>query len=199
LTENFFESAEPSCEEVPLDVVLKRFPEGKYEAEGLTLDRRKIEGEAILSHALPAIPVDLEAANDNSVTLNWGWPGEDPGLGECPFPEDANPFLEPELLVDLEDLFGFQLVVVRGEPEPLLELVVELRFDEAQERYGVDLPDGFLEPDAVYSWEVLAIGAGVDPESPHERDSELRGSQVIAESEFCTDASGQATGCPEGE
>lgn len=177
LTENFFESAEPSCEEVPLDVVLGRFPEGEYEAEGRTIDGQEIAGEAFLEHALPAIPVELEADNSASVALNWEWPGEDPGLGECPDDEGL-----AELLVEEGDLFGWQIVVVREDPEPLLELVVEL----GPEARTVDIPDGFIEPDALYKWEVIAIGAGVDPENPDVRDPDRKGNQVIAEDEFCT-------------
>ena len=38
LTELFFESSEPSLDEVPLAEFLARFPEGKYEFEGMTVD-----------------------------------------------------------------------------------------------------------------------------------------------------------------
>jgi hypothetical protein len=177
LTENFFESAEPSCEDVPLDVVLGRFPEGEYEAEGRTIDGQEMEGEAILKHALPAIPVGLEADNSASVMLNWEWPGDNPGLGECPDEDSV-----AELLVTTGDLFGFQVVVGRENPEPLLELVVEL----GPEARTVDIPDSFIEAGARYKWEVIAIGAGVDPES-EVIDPDRRGNQVIAEEEFCTE------------
>jgi hypothetical protein len=185
LTENFFESAEPSCEEVPLDVVLGRFPEGEYEAEGRTIDDVEISGDAILRHALPAIPVELEATNSASIALNWEWPGAD--LGECPDDEGL-----ADLLTTEADLFGFQIVVGREVPEPLLELVVELGPDART----VDLPDGFIEPGATYKWEVIAIGAGVDPET-EEVDPARKGNQVIAEDEFCTDANSAAIDCPE--
>lgn len=177
LTENFFESAEPSCEEVPLDVVLGRFPEGEYEAKGRTIDNEAIEGEALLTHALPAIPMNLVATNTASVALNWVWPGEDPGLGECPDEEGL-----AELLVTEDDLFGFQIVVGLEEPDPLIEFVVELAPSERE----VVIPDNFLEPNKTYKWEVIAIGAGVDPES-EEIDQTRRGNQVIAEDVFCTE------------
>ena len=188
LTENFFESAEPSCEEVPLDVVLERFPEGVYEVEGKTIDKQELESEAILTHGLPAIPVDLEAANTLPIELSWGWPGDTPGLGECPDELGLAEILQAE-----EDLFGFQIVVEREEPEPLLVLVVELGPDTR----SIDLPDGFIEPEARYKWEVVAIGAGVDPEEPDAFDTDRRGNQVIAEDEFCTDSSSNAVECPE--
>ena len=189
LTENFFESAEPSCEEVPLDVVLGRFPEGEYEAQGQTIDGEEISGAAVLTHDLPAIPAELEATNDASIALNWQWPG--PDLGNCPIEN-----LEVFLVTDEEGLFGFQIVVGREAPEPLLELVVELGPEGDNGQYSVDLPDGFIEPGATYKWEVIAIGAGVDPET-EEVDPARKGNQVIAEDEFCTDANSTAIDCPD--
>jgi len=60
LTELFFESAEPTFDELDPEVFFNRFPEGVYEWEGLTLDDEEIEGEAFLSHVIPAAPVVLE-------------------------------------------------------------------------------------------------------------------------------------------
>jgi len=51
LTELFFESAEPSPEEV-----LALFPAGVYEFEGRTVEGDELEGEATLSHELPPAP-----------------------------------------------------------------------------------------------------------------------------------------------
>lgn len=52
MTEFFFESAEPSFDELDPVVFFKRFPEGTYEIEGITLDNEEIEGEVELSHVL---------------------------------------------------------------------------------------------------------------------------------------------------
>ncbi len=57
LTELFFESAEPTFDELdPIDF-FKRFPEGWYEIEGITLDDEERENETYLSHVIPAAPV----------------------------------------------------------------------------------------------------------------------------------------------
>jgi hypothetical protein len=56
LTELFFESAEPTFDELDPAEFFERFPEGTYEAEGLTLDGEEIEGEWDLSHVIPARP-----------------------------------------------------------------------------------------------------------------------------------------------
>lgn len=54
LTEIFFESAEPTFDELdPLDF-FARFPAGEYEIEGKTLDGVEMESETELTHAMPA-------------------------------------------------------------------------------------------------------------------------------------------------
>ena len=56
LTEFFFESAEPTFDELdPVDF-FKRFPAGEYEIEGLTLEGEELESEVLLTHVLPAPP-----------------------------------------------------------------------------------------------------------------------------------------------
>ncbi len=54
LTEIFFESAEPTFDELPPEKFFRRFPEGIYEIEGLTLDRVELESETELTHVMPA-------------------------------------------------------------------------------------------------------------------------------------------------
>jgi hypothetical protein len=83
LTESFFESAEPTCAEQPLAEFLKRFPEGTYTFQGKTNDGENLEGEAFLSHALPAAPnisgFDGSAfAPGAPVVITWA-PGQDLG------------------------------------------------------------------------------------------------------------------------
>jgi hypothetical protein len=56
ITENFFESAEPSCGDQPLRAFLRRFPAGTYKFRGKTIEGESLKGEAELSHALPAAP-----------------------------------------------------------------------------------------------------------------------------------------------
>ncbi len=59
LAELFFESAEPTFGELdPIDF-FKRFPEGIYEIEGVTLDGEERENEVFLSHVIPAAPAGV--------------------------------------------------------------------------------------------------------------------------------------------
>jgi hypothetical protein len=57
LTQLFLESAEPSFDELAPAEFFRRFPEGTYEIEALSLEGEEIEGTAVLSHVLAA-PVD---------------------------------------------------------------------------------------------------------------------------------------------
>lgn len=57
LTELFFESAEPTFDELAPEVFFGRFPEGIYEFEGISLDGEELESEVRLTHLLPAPPV----------------------------------------------------------------------------------------------------------------------------------------------
>lgn len=57
LTEIFFESAEPTFDELPPAVFFGRFPEGTYEVAGITLEGDELESETEITHAMPAPPV----------------------------------------------------------------------------------------------------------------------------------------------
>ncbi len=59
ITELFFESAEPSFDEQPLEDLLALFPEGEYTFNGTTADGMPLTGSAPLTHALPPAPLLL--------------------------------------------------------------------------------------------------------------------------------------------
>lgn len=73
LTELFFEGAEPSLDEVPLEELLALFPEGEYEFSGKTVEEGKIAGTATLTHAIPAGPPNVSAVlgPGNSLIISW--------------------------------------------------------------------------------------------------------------------------------
>ena len=56
LTQLFFESAEPSFDELDPADFFRRFPEGKYEIEARAQEGGTIEGNAVLSHVMAAPP-----------------------------------------------------------------------------------------------------------------------------------------------
>jgi hypothetical protein len=72
MTELFFEGAEPSLADVPLEELLALFPEGRYQFDGKTVDGANIEGTGTLSHAIPAGPsVSAQVGPGNSLVISW--------------------------------------------------------------------------------------------------------------------------------
>ena len=59
LTQLFFESAEPSFDELNPADFFRRFPEGRYEIEGRAHGGGRIESTAVLSHVLAAPPENI--------------------------------------------------------------------------------------------------------------------------------------------
>jgi hypothetical protein len=56
VTEIFFESAEPTFDELSPEHFFRRFPEGIYEVEGITLEGEELESETEITHIIPAPP-----------------------------------------------------------------------------------------------------------------------------------------------
>jgi hypothetical protein len=71
LTELFFEGAEPSLDDYPLDRLLAQFPEGQYKFSGLTTDGTRIASSALLSHAVPDGPAVSSEVDDDTVVIRW--------------------------------------------------------------------------------------------------------------------------------
>ena len=85
LTEIFFESDEPSFDELSPTQFFNRFPAGIYEVEGITLEDEELEAEIRVSHVMPGPPGGIKVNGRNSavncdatlpvvsepVTLDW--------------------------------------------------------------------------------------------------------------------------------
>lgn len=71
MTELFFEGAEPSLDDVPLDTLLALFPEGKYTFTGTTVDGTRLASTARLTHAVPAGPKVSAEVKGDSVVIRW--------------------------------------------------------------------------------------------------------------------------------
>jgi len=69
LTELFFESAEPTFDELSPGKFFARFPEGDYEIEGKTLDGEEMESTVELTHVMPA-PAGGITLNGDPVNLD---------------------------------------------------------------------------------------------------------------------------------
>jgi hypothetical protein len=155
VTELFFESAEPSFQDLPLDQLLARFREGNYRFVGTTVDGKQLAGRAALKHNIPAGPTvtspgEGAALNPNSpVVVDW-----DPVT--APFPGSRLPVT----------IAGYQVIVERVDPQPLLIFSVHLPATVTK----VTVPAEFIQANADYIFEVLAI--------------EASGNQTITESSF---------------
>jgi hypothetical protein len=170
LTEQFNETNEPVMEELvegfpelecdepefTLEELFELFPEGIYEFEGKTVEGDEIEGEATLSHVIPAppeivVPEEDSVLNPESVTISWERVDEPilAGLGDV-------------------EIVGFQVIVEREDPAPLVVFTADLSADTT----AVRVPPQFLQPGASYTFEVLQI--------------DVSGNQTIAESGFET-------------
>jgi hypothetical protein len=73
LTEGFFESAEPTTEELSLEEFLERFPEGTYSFKGRALEGCLLVGEAEFTHNLLE-PVVIDVSEFPEIT--WTGDGE---------------------------------------------------------------------------------------------------------------------------
>lgn len=134
VTELFFESAEPSLADLPLDELLAKFPEGKYRFEGTTVEGQRLFGSATLSHDIPGEPNVLS-----------------PAEGAVTDPTDTviawEPVTEPAGIT----IAGYQVIVELE--DPLRVFSVDLPASDT----SVTVSPEFLEPGTDYKFEVLAI------------------------------------------
>jgi hypothetical protein len=156
ITELFFESAEPSLAEQSLNELFARFPEGVYKFVGTTVDGKKLTGSATFKHNIPAGPVILAPVGGTAnapVIIEWQ--------------QVSDPFPGTALAVNV---IGYQVIVERVKPQPLRVFSVDVGAAATQ----VTVPPEFLEANAEYNFEVLAI--------------EASGNQTISEGSFTTAA-----------
>jgi hypothetical protein len=176
LTEQFNETNEPVMEELvegfpeqgcdepefTLEELFELFPEGVYEFEGRTVEGDELDGEATLSHVIPAPPQIVAPSEDgpqnrNNLVIRWERVDEPilDGLGRGP-------------MLDEVEIVGFEVVVEREDPEPLVVFTADLPADATE----IKVPPEFFQASARYKFEVLQI--------------DVSGNQTIAESEFET-------------
>ena len=150
LTEIFFESAEPTFDELPPAQFFRRFPAGPYEISGVTLQGQELESIVEISHVMPAPPQNVllsgVAAAENCdaeplpqvsapVTISW-----DPVT-------TSHPDLGASGKVNIAQ---YQLVVEREEPT-LLVLSVDL----PPEITSFQLPGNFTTLGDAFKFEIL--------------------------------------------
>ena len=142
-TELFMESGEPSLDDVPLDVFLKRFPVGDYRIEGRGTNGEKLVGVAKFTHNMPAGPVLTAPPEDavvdpSNLVVRWQPVG----------PANGSPII------------GYQVLVVKPNTgiRALPKIILDVMMPPGATSMAV--PPGFLLRDSRYEWEVLAIETG---------------------------------------
>lgn len=144
ITELFFESAEPTFDELPPSVFFKRFPAGTYEIEGVTVDGEEIESETELTHLIPAAPeavvngmvadeeCGLEFDRADDVVISWPAVTQSHAfLGEPGTPEVVN----YEVVVEIDDTPWNVSAILPPDvtefevPDEILALADEIKFE----------------------------------------------------------------------
>lgn len=164
MTEIFFESAEPTFDELAPEAFFDRFPEGTYEVEGVTLDGEELESETEITHAMPAPP----APTVNGIAAAMQCDDEEPGYDAPLIEADEYVIAWPEVALTHPSL-GFP----QGSPDISIvnyEVVVEAELEtpggeEFTSVFSVILPPDvtemtipgeFLEQSDSFKYEVLA-------------------------------------------
>ena len=156
LTEVFFESDEPSFDELTPAQFLRRFPEGTYEIGGTTLDGEELESTVELSHVMPAPPQNITISGI-------------PAAEDCdadPLPSISGPVvIDWDPVTQSHDEVGtpgvpvavdrYQFVVEREEPT-LLVFSVDLPPNVTKFR----VPPGFIKLGDEFKFEIVVKAAG---------------------------------------
>lgn len=141
MSDFFFESAEPELSEFSMDDFLHRFPEGLYEFETITLENEEQDGDALLTHMIPAgpeivYPLEGDVVDPSSLVVMW-----EPVTMTTAF----NP---PQVPVNI---VGYQVIVTGEDPERVCSI------DLPANATSVEIPASFLEPGKEYELEILAV------------------------------------------
>jgi hypothetical protein len=148
LTELFFETVEPENADVPIRRMLAKLPEGRYRIAGPGQENGERTGRTLgrawLTHDIPRGPRLVSPADGATV----------PTQG---------------VIADWKPVSK----TIRGRPTKIIayQLIIEKDVDPHRHMIGkfglsmylppsvtsIEVPDGFLEPDTAYNWEVLAI------------------------------------------
>lgn len=153
LTEIFFESAEPTFDELSPEKFFKRFPQGEYEIEGATLKNKEINSIAELTHLLPAPPQNIMV---NGTKLDEGCDDEEPTeveASEAGLVITWDPVMKshPELGITGKDILVEHYEVVLEQEDLGLVFTVELPPDVT----SVQIPKAFTDLGEEFKLEIL--------------------------------------------
>jgi hypothetical protein len=148
MTQLFFESAEPSFDDLDPADFFQRFPEGVYEIEARAQDGDTLEGKARLSHVLADRP--------RNITVN-GLPAAE-SCDSKPLPS-----VDPPVLIDWDPVTSSHPEI--GESGPIKISQYQFFVERAGVKLAVDLPPSITEfevPQAItalgkeFKYEIIA-------------------------------------------
>ena len=148
LTELFFETVEPANADVPIDEMLAKLPEGNYTIEGPGIENGtstgQTSGTAWLTHDIPKGPKLVSPADDATVPVN--------GVVARWKP------VSETITGDPVKVIAYQLIIEK-DVEPHRHMIGKFGLSMYLPRSTthIEVPDGFLQHDTTYNWEVLAI------------------------------------------
>jgi len=166
LTELFFESAEPTFDELSPEEFFLRFPEGEYEFEGETVEGDELESTAELTHVMPAPPAPTVNGLPMAVQCDPDKPGFDITQTSAPVT-----IAWPEVTMSHPDPNGGgagvqpPVPVVIHNYEVVVEVEVELNGDTFTSVLNVvlppnvtsfEVPEDFTDLGEEFKYEVLA-------------------------------------------
>lgn len=126
LTELFFESAEPSFDELEPSEFFKRFPEGVYEISGYSLERQWLRSTSELTHVLAAPPENIMIS---------GLPAAE-DCDSYPLPQASEP-----VIITWDPVMESHPEIGRaGEPVEVVKYQVVVQEEESESTLSVDLP-----------------------------------------------------------
>ena len=156
LTELFFESAEPPFNELTPEEFFNRFPEGRYEIEGKTLEGDELESADLFRHVMPA-PPDGISVSDIAI---------EPDEVDCE--EGPIPLVEPEangeVIITWEEVRYSHPSIgsTGGIRVALYEVVIEeeelglkLSFELPPDQTSVTVPANFIALGGQFKFEIL--------------------------------------------
>lgn len=161
LTEIFFESAEPTFDELAPEDFFRRFPAGEYEIEGITLEGEEMESEVELTHVMPAPPAPTVNGDPMAVQCDDEEPGFDAPVVSAPVtiawdpvtmshpdPEGGGAAVQPpipvtihnyEVVVEVETVDGFTSVSSIILPPGVTDFTVPAQFTGLGDKFKYEV------------------------------------------------------------
>ena len=134
LTEFFFESAEPSFDDLSPEEFFDRFPEGTYIVEGVTLDGTLLENTDLFWHVMPAPPEPLINGLPMAIQCDEDEPGYDITEVEAPVT------VAWADVVTSHPTIGTVGTIEVARYQFVVEVELEVEGEEFTSVYSVDLP-----------------------------------------------------------